>query len=290
MLVGSIEAGGTKFVCAIGNDNYQIKDVTYIPTETPDVTLPKVIAYFKKFNIEALGIACFGPLELRTSSEKYGYITTSPKLDWRNVNFIGTMKEAFDIPMYWTTDVNGSAYGEFVMSRLSNEKINSLAYYTIGTGVGAGIIYNGEFIGDIGHPEMGHVSVKRHPDDQDFVGICPYHSDCLEGLISGPTFEARLGQRGDRVSHSNPVWQIMAYYLAQALVQTTLTIRPGKIVLGGGVLNTDFLDKIRIEFSNLLNGYVPVPPLEQYITMPAIQNNGSATIGNFALAIKRLQD
>lgn len=289
MLIGSIEAGGTKFVCAVGNDNYQIQDITYIPTETPEKTLTKVVAYFKKFDIQSLGVASFGPLELRTSSDRFGYITSSPKLEWRNVDFIGTLKRDLDIPMYWTTDVNGSAYGEFVMSRLSNEGINSLVYYTIGTGVGAGIIYDGNFIGDIGHPEMGHVNVKRHPDDLQFKGVCPYHSDCLEGLVAGPSFEARLGKRGDKVSHKDPVWQIMAYYVAQALVQTTLTIRPGKIVLGGGVMNQDFLEKIRIQFSALLNSYVEVPPLEHYITMPSIQNNGSATIGNFALAIKKLQ-
>lgn len=288
MLVGSIEAGGTKFVCAVGNDNYQVQDISYFPTETPEKTLSKVINYFKQFKIEALGIASFGPLELRTSSTKYGHIMTSPKLDWRDADFLGTLKKEFNIPMFWTTDVNGSAYGEFVMSRLSNENINSLVYYTIGTGVGAGIIYNGNFIGDIGHPEMGHVPVKRRPEDANFKGTCPYHSDCLEGLVSGPTFEARLGMRGENVSKTHPVWKTMANYVAQALVQTTLTIRPGKIVIGGGVINDSFIQLIRDEFKIILNGYVDVPPLDQYITTPSIKDNGSATLGNFALAIQRL--
>lgn len=290
MLVGSIEAGGTKFVCAVGNDNYQIKDVVHIPTESPEKTMQNVIKYFENFKIEALGVASFGPLEGRTSSKKYGYITTSPKLEWRNVDFLGMLKKYFDIPIYWTTDVNGSAYGEYVMSILSNEQINSLVYYTIGTGVGAGIVYDGKFIGDLGHPEMGHVTVKRCKDDLDFDGICPYHSDCLEGLVSGPTFEARVGKRGNLVSHSDPVWQTMAYYVAQALVQTTLTIRPGKIVIGGGVINSDFLEKIKMQFTKIINDYVTVPEINQYIIMPTIKNNGSATVGNFALAIKKLQN
>ncbi|CUS25572.1 fructokinase [Paucilactobacillus oligofermentans DSM 15707 = LMG 22743] len=290
MLIGSIEAGGTKFVCAIGNDNYQIQDVTYIPTGKPEETLDKVIEYFKRFDIKALGIASFGPLELRHNSNKYGFITTSPKLDWRNIDFLGYLKKEIDVPTFWTTDVNGSAYGEFVMSRLSNANINSLVYYTVGTGVGAGIISDGKFIGDIGHPEMGHVSVKRHPDDLDFEGVCPYHSDCLEGLVSGPTFEARLGKKGKDIPHNHPVWNIMAYYVAQALVQTTLMCRPGKIVIGGGVTNEDFLIKIRNQFIDILNGYIPVPNINEYITSPSINDNGSATIGNFALALKKLNE
>lgn len=289
MLVGSIEAGGTKFVCAVGDDNYNIVDKHYFLTEDPEVTLTKVTKYFKNFDIKALGIASFGPLELRKDNSKFGYIMASPKLGWRNVALYDILKRKLSVPIYLTTDVNGSAYGEFITSRLSGEKINSLVYYTIGTGVGAGVIYDDKFIGDLGHPEMGHVNVKRHKKDLDFVGICPYHGDCLEGLVSGPTFEARLGQRGETVSTTNPVWNIMAYYVAQALLQSTLTFRPSKIVLGGGVMNLTFLEKIKEQFVELLNGYVNVPTLDQYITMPLVAHNGSATIGDFALALKKIE-
>lgn len=290
MLVGSIEAGGTKFVCAVGNEDYSIKDSVHFPTTTPEETLRKTIDYFKQFEVEAIGIASFGPIEQRKNHPKYGYITKTPKKHWANVDFVGTLKKELDVPMFWTTDVNGSAYGEYIMSTLSNEKIDSLVYYTIGTGVGGGAIENGHFIGNIGHPEMGHTFVKRHPDDLNFKGICPFHGDCLEGLVAGPTFDARLNKPGKDVPLTDHTWDIMAYYVAQAAIQVTLILRPDKIVFGGGVVSEAFLDKVRAQFSELLNGYVDVPDLDKYIMMPLVKNNGSATVGDFALAIRELQE
>ncbi|MBB1070397.1 ROK family protein [Limosilactobacillus sp. RRLNB_1_1] len=287
MLLGSIEAGGTKFVCAVGNINYQIKDSIHIPTTTPEETLQNCIDFFKKFDdLSAIGIASFGPIEIRRSSPKYGYITNTPKKGWQDVDFVGTLKKVFDIPIAWTTDVNGSAYGEYVLSTLFNRQIHSLVYYTIGTGVGAGCVIDGKFVGELGHPEMGHIRLKRHPDDLNFKGICPYHGDCLEGLVSGPTFDARLDKKGKDVPLTDHVWDIMAYYVAQAALNSTLMFRPGQIVFGGGVVSEEFLKKVRKEFKKLLNDYVAVGDVEEYITMPLAQNNGSATIGNFALALK----
>lgn len=289
MLVGSIEAGGTKFVCAVGNDDFQIREQTIIPTTTPAETLAKTADFFKKYDVKAIGIASFGPIEVRKSTPKYGYITNTPKQGWQDTDFVGYLKRRLDVPLFFTTDVNGSAYGEYVMSVLSNEKINSLVYYTIGTGVGGGAVINGEIAGSIGHPEMGHVMLKRHPDDLEFSGICPFHGDCLEGLVSGPTFEARLHKKGATVSLVDPVWDIMSYYVAQAALQITLILRPDKIIFGGGVTSEGFLKKVRRDFSRLLNDYVAVPNLENYLTMPTIQNNGSATVGDFALAQELLK-
>ncbi|MFT8338560.1 fructokinase ScrK [Schleiferilactobacillus harbinensis] len=287
MQLGSIEAGGTKFVCAIGDENYRIHNQTVIPTTTPAETLAKVAAYFSQFpEMKALSIASFGPIEIRRNSEHYGYITDTPKPGWRDTDFVGTMKQHFAGPIYWTTDVNGSAYGEYVLSALFNENIESLVYYTIGTGVGAGVIVDGRFLGTLGHPEMGHVYVKRHPADRDFKGICPFHGDCLEGLVSGPTFEARTGKKGQDVPLTDPVFDIVAYYIAQAAIQTTLTVRPNKIIFGGGVMSESLLRKVRREFKRLLNNYVAVGDLDHYLTMPQAKNNGSATIGNFALALR----
>ncbi len=287
MLLGSIEAGGTKMVCAVGNTNYQIKDSIHIPTATPEETLGKIIDYFKQFdNLSAIGIASFGPIEIRRSSPKYGYITDTPKPGWSNVDFVGPIKKALNVPIAWTTDVNGSAYGEYLMATLFNRRIHSLVYFTIGTGVGGGAVIDGHFVGEQGHTEMGHIRVKRHPDDLDFKGICPFHGDCLEGLISGPTFDARLGKPGKEVPLTDHVWDIMAYYVAQAALDTTLMYRPAQIVFGGGVISEDFLKKVRAEFKKLLNDYVEVGDLDQYITMPMAKNNGSATIGDFALALQ----
>ncbi len=135
---------------------------------------------------------------------------------------------------------------------------------------------------------MGHIRVKRHPDDLGFPGICPFHGDCLEGLVSGPTFEARTGKKGQDVPLGDHVWDIMAYYVAQAALDTTLMMRPGKIIFGGGVVSEPFLAKVRDEFAKLLDNYVEVGDLTDYITMPLAKNNGSATIGNFALALKAI--
>ncbi|GEO67926.1 fructokinase ScrK [Levilactobacillus spicheri] len=287
MQLGSIEAGGTKFVCAVGNEDYRTLDKVRIPTTTPQETLDQTVAYFKKFpDLKAIAISSFGPIELRRNSPKYGYITDTPKKGWANTDFVGRMKQDFDIPIFWTTDVNGSAYGEYVMSTLFNEKVDSLVYFTIGTGVGAGAIINGKFVGSMGHPEVGHVRLKRHPDDLDFPGICPFHGDCLEGLVSGPTFDARVGKPGKDVPLTDHVWDIMAYYVAQAALQETLLLRPDKIVFGGGVVSEPFLVKVRAEFAKLLNGYVDVGDLNDYIVMPKVKENGSATLGDFALALR----
>ena len=290
MLLGSIEAGGTKFVCAIGNENYQIKDQITFPTTTPAETLQKTVDYFKQFAVDAIGIASFGPIEVRKTAPNYGYITDTPKKGWANTDFVGRLTKTIKVPVFFTTDVNGSAYGEYVMAQLANEDVDSLVYYTIGTGVGGGAIINGKLVGSLGHPEMGHVKVKRHPNDMNFAGVCPFHQDCLEGLVSGPTFETRLNKPGKEVPLSNPVWDIMSYYVAQAALQATLILRPDKIVFGGGVTSEQFLEKVRRDFKALLNDYVHVPSLEKYITMPEIINNGSATVGDFALAKRLLRE
>ncbi len=289
MLLGSIEAGGTKFVCAVGNEDYRIIDSTKFPTTTPEETLQKCIDYFKQFkDLRAISIASFGPIEIRRNSPKYGHVTNTPKPGWADTDFVGTMKKAFDLPIAWTTDVNGSAYGEYVLSTLFNQRLNSLVYFTIGTGVGGGAVIGGKLVGDLGHPEMGHIRLKRYPDDLNFKGICPFHGDCLEGLVSGPTFEARTGKKGQDVPLEDPVWDIMAYYAAQAALDTTLMMRPNKIVFGGGVVSERFLKMVRAHFKKLMNDYVSVGNLDEYLVMPLAKDNGSATVGNFALALKEL--
>ena len=281
---GSVEAGGTKFVCAVGDEQGRVFDQIQFPTENVKKTLRKVIDYFLENPVSAIGVASFGPIQICQDASDYGFITRTPKHGWRQTNVVGTLKRYLHVPIYWTTDVNGAAFGEYVERRKQKPGLNSLVYYTIGTGVGAGCMINGKFLGGVGHPEMGHVLVKRHPDDVSFAGICPFHGDCLEGLVSGPTFKARLGISGENVLLNHPVWRIMSYYVAQAVVQTTLTIRPERIVFGGSVSNETFLNMVREELTQLLNGYVEIPPLEKYISSPIIPENGSATFGNLLLA------
>ncbi|MGM0123537.1 fructokinase [Enterococcus sp. AZ194] len=281
-LFGSIEGGGTKFVCAIGNEQLEVVEKVVFKTTTPEETLQKVIKFFEGKSVSAIGMGMFGPLENRLTHEKYGYITSTPKEGWADVDVVRPLKEALDVPIYFTTDVNSSAYGEFI----SREKADGLVYYTIGTGIGAGIVLNGEIVGVTGHPEMGHVSVKRLADDAEFEGVCPYHKDCLEGLASGPTLEARLGIRGENVALDHPVFEIIGNYIAQACVQVTLTIRPNIIVLGGGVMSPTLLEIVKKEFKKTLNNYVEIENMDTYLSLPAVVENGSATIGNFALAKK----
>lgn len=289
MLFGSVEAGGTKFVCAVGDENYQVKDMVQFPTTTPEETLTKTVEFFQKYpEVKAIGIASFGPIEIRKDSPKYGYVTTTPKPGWKDADFLGTLKKHLDVPMAWTTDVNGSAYGEYVAYKDAGQELSSLVYYTVGTGIGAGIVIDGKLVGAKGHPEMGHVLVKRHPQDLDFKGVCPYHGDCLEGVAAGPSFKARLGIPGQDVPFDNPTWDIVAYYVAQAVMQATLTVRPDKVIIGGGVASETFLQKVRAQFSEMLNDYVEVGNLDEYIVMPKVANNGSATLGDFALAKQAL--
>ncbi len=283
-LYGSLEAGGTKFICAVGNENFEVVEKVQFPTTTPKETLIACIQFFTKFeNLVGLSIGSFGPIDIDLDSKTYGYITNTPKPNWANVDVVGTLKNALEIPVYFTTDVNSSAYGEMV----ARKDINTLVYYTIGTGIGAGVIQNGKFVGGLGHPEMGHYYVSKHPLDikHDFKGVCPYHDGCLEGMAAGPSLEARMGIRGENIDKDSPVWDVQAYYIAQAAIQATVTFRPDVIVFGGGVMSQEhMLERVRKQFVTLLNGYLPTPKVEDYIVTPAVSNNGSATFGNFVLA------
>ncbi|MGQ4037906.1 fructokinase ScrK [Streptococcus dysgalactiae] len=284
-LYGSIEAGGTKFVCAVGDEEYTVVDKTQFPTTTPEETIAQTIAYFKAFEADLAGIAIgsFGPIDIDPSSETYGYITTTPKPGWANVDLLGRLSTAFEIPFDVTTDVNSSAYGE----ALARPGVESLVYYTIGTGIGAGAIQKGEFVGGLGHAEAGHTYVMAHPEDVEhgFLGVCPFHKGCLEGMASGPSLEARTGTRGELIEQDASVWDVQAFYIAQAALQATMLYRPQVIVFGGGVMAQDHMVmRVHEKFKTLLNDYLPVPDLPDYIVTPAVADNGSATLGNFALA------
>ncbi|CQR24245.1 transcriptional regulator/sugar kinase [Streptococcus varani] len=284
-LYGSLEAGGTKFICAVGNEDFEVIEKVQFPTNTPAETIEETVAFFKKFEQDLTGIAIgsFGPIDIDLDSPTYGYITSTPKPNWSNVDLLGQIAQEFNIPFYFTTDVNSSAFGEAMV----REGVDSLVYYTIGTGIGAGAIQRGEFVGGTGHTEAGHTYVALHPYDIEhgFTGVCPFHKGCLEGLASGPSLEARTGIRGELIEADSEVWDVQAYYIAQAAIQATLLYRPQVIVFGGGVMAQEHMVKrVHETFETLMNGYVPVPDLADYIVTPAVAENGSATLGNFALA------
>ena len=261
-------------VCAIGNENGEIFERVSIPTESPDVTMPKLIAYFADKEIEALGIGCFGPIDLNRNSETYGCITTTPKLAWKNYNIVKAFQDALRVPVGFDTDVNGSALGEATWG-ITKGLQNSM-YITIGTGVGTGIITNGGLLHGMLHPEGGHLLLSRHPKDS-FEGTCPYHKNCLEGLAAGPAIEARWGEKGTQLADRKEVWELEAYYIAQALVDYIMVISPQRIVIGGGVMHQEHLmPLIREEVKRQLAGYIDTKELsdiDQYIVLPSLNDN-----------------
>lgn len=287
MLYGIIEAGGTKFICAVADENSVVERVS-IETTTPKETMPQVIAFFKKYDLASMAIGCFGPIDIRKKSPTYGYILQTPKIAWQNYNFLGEIKKYFDIPVFWETDVNVAAFGESVQGAAVDN--DSCIYLTIGTGVGGGYVANGDFLPTLLHPEMGHFQLKRLPGDT-FEGICPFHSDCVEGLFAGPAIEARMGKKAFDIAADDPVWDIIAQYIAQALQAYTMILSPEKIILGGGVMKQEQLfPLIRKYFLEYINGYINFESLgvsmEDYIVPPGLPDY-SATVGCIEIA-KRL--
>lgn len=284
MLFGALEAGGTKMVLAIGNENGEIIEQTSIPTETPSVTIPKVIEYFKQKEIAALGIGSFGPIDLDKNSDTYGYITSTPKLAWANYDMVGNIKKVLSIPIGFDTDVNGSALGEATWG--STKGLASSIYITIGTGVGVGVYQNGGLLHGMLHPEAGHILLSKHPKDN-FEGLCPFHPNCFEGLAAGPAIEKRWGKKAIELKDNSEVWELEAYYLSQAIVNYILTLSPHRIVLGGGVMHQEQLfPLIRGQVAELLNGYIKTPQLQnldQYI-VPAALNDDQGIMGCIQLA------
>ena len=281
-MYGAIEAGGTKFVLSVGDEALEIIDQLTIPTVSPEETMPLVIEFFKQFekNLLAIGIGSFGPIDVNPESSTYGFITQTPKLKWRNYDFLGNIQKAFpNVKTAWTTDVNASAYGEYAV----RDGVENLVYYTVGTGVGGGGVKQGKFVEGISHPEMGHIPVKKHADDS-FDGHCPSHGDCLEGLASGPAVEARFEKSAKDIPADDPYWDIQAYYIAQSAYTTTLLLAPEMIIYGGGVMKVEgLLEKVRLAFDKLNQGYMSTPDLEKYIVSPKLEDS-AATIGCFAMA------
>jgi fructokinase len=290
MRVGAIEAGGTKFVCGIGNEEERIEDWIQFPTEEPGVTLSQAIEYFRGKGIERLGIGSFGPIDIDRSSSTYGYITTTPKPGWSGFDFVGTLHEALRVPIGWDTDVNAAALGEATWG--AAQGLDSCVYYTIGTGVGVGVYAEGQLVHGLVHPEGGHVLTRRHPEDA-YAGHCPYHGDCLEGMAAGPALEARWKTRGNELSIDHPAWAVEAFYIAQAVTGTILTLSPKKIILGGGVMKQEQLyPMVRREVMNNLNGYVSakeiLTDIDRYIVPPGLGDK-SGLCGALALGLNELR-
>jgi len=291
-LIGGIEGGGTKFVCAVGSGPGDIRDEIRYPTGAPEEAIGRALDFFSAHgDVEAVGIACFGPLDPDPSSPTFGHVTTTPKPGWANTEFAGVVGRALGVPVGFDTDVNAAALAE---SRWGAARgLSSCLYLTVGTGIGGGALVEGGLIHGMMHPEMGHVRIPHDTAADAFPGVCPYHGDCLEGLASGPAIQARWGRPADTLPPDHPAWRLEAHYIALGLVAYIVTLSPQRIILGGGVMSQQHLfPLIRAEVQDLMNDYIQTPAMQagidSYIVPPGLGNR-SGVLGGFALATDALQ-
>lgn len=289
MLYGAIEAGGTKFILGIGDEQGNLVKRQRIATQCPEKTLGEAVAFFADYPIVSLGLGCFGPLELLEESPRYGYITTTPKKQWVSFDILGTLKRQLGIPIALSTDVGAAALGEITYGAFRSQQ--TLLYLTIGTGIGGGYVINGQIHNGMLHPEIGHIQINRQSEDL-HPANCRYHENCLEGLAAGPAIESRTGLPGDQVPDDHPVFPLISDYIAQALATCILVLSPSKIVLGGGIMERAFLFQlIRQNTLVHLNGYLETEALEHietYIVPPSLGSH-SGIMGCLALAQKAAQ-
>lgn len=290
-LYGGIEAGGTKIVCAVGTGPDDLRDEIRFPTTTGDEVLARCIEYFQaqqaKEPLSAIGIACFGPLDPDPRSPTYGYVTTTPKPNWANYDFVGTLRRNLDnIPVGFDSDVNGAALGEHRWG--AAQGLDTFTYITIGTGVGGGGLVGGQLMHGLMHPEMGHMTVPHDKTVDPYEGYCIYHKDCWEGLACGPAIRDRWGIGGHELPADHPAWDLEAHYIALGLVNIITILSPQRIILGGGVMDQPQLfPLVRQKTGQRLNGYIQKPQLDegldQYIVPPGLGNR-AGVLGAIALA------
>lgn len=287
---GGIEGGGTKFVCTVASGPGDVRLETRFPTTTPEETIGRAVAFFKEAQqqvpLAALGIASFGPVDLDPASPTYGYITATPKPGWAWADFLGRLKAAFDLPMGFDTDVNAAAVGEARWG--AGQGLDPLLYFTIGTGIGGGVIVNGAPLHGLVHPEIGHILLPHDRLKDPFPGFCPFHQDCFEGLAAGPAMQARWGVRAETLPADHPAWELEADYIAMAMADMVVSFSPRRIILGGGVMQQAGLyPMVRRKVVQILNGYVHsksiTEQIDRYIVPPGLGNQ-AGMLGAIALA------
>jgi fructokinase len=290
-LYGGIEAGGTKFVCAVGSGPGELAAEARFPTTTPAETLAATIDFFqtqqaKLGPLAAIGVGSFGPVDPQPGSATYGTITSTPKPGWKNADIVGPLARAFHLPVGFDTDVNAAALGEGLWG--AGQGLNNLVYITVGTGIGGGGLVDGRPIHGLLHPEMGHMLLPHDRQADPFAGSCPFHGDCFEGLANGPAMALRWGQPAETLPPDHPAWPLEAHYLAEGLANIIYALSPQRIVLGGGVMGqAQLFPMIRAEVARLLNGYIQSPWIharaDEYIVPPGLRGR-SGVLGAIALA------
>lgn len=290
-LYGGVEAGGTKFVCAVGTGPQDLRDVVRFPTTTPQETLAQVIDYFQgraeKYGpLDAVGVGSFGPVDLNPASKTYGFITSTPKPGWKQAEVVGVLKRALHLPVGFDTDVNAAGFGEGRWGAARG--LDTFIYLTIGTGIGGGGLVNGKPMHGLLHPEMGHILMERNLSADGFMGVCPYHGYCFEGLASGPAMQAHWGQPAETLPANHPAWEVEAHTISLALASFIMVLSPQRIILGGGVMQQKQLfPLIHQDVPKILNGYVQAPQIleniAEYIVEPGLGTQ-SGILGALALA------
>jgi len=272
VIYGGIEAGGTKFVCAVATAEGRVWDRVQFPTESPVPTVAQAVEFFRKHEgLTGIGIASFGPVDLAA-----GRITTTPKPGWRNFAIVDALREKLGVPVAFDTDVNGAALGEWKWG--AAQGLDTFLYLTVGTGIGGGAMVGGKLVHGLHHPEMGHI---RPPHDGSFAGVCPYHGDCLEGLACGKAMEERWGKPAGELPADHPAWKEEARLLACGLVNWICTLSPKIIVIGGGVMKQAALfPMMRANVETMLNGYVPIPEI-----VPPALGDDAGVLGAVALCL-----
>jgi fructokinase len=274
---GAIEGGGTKFVCAVGTGPDDLV-ITQFPTTSPEATIHSAVTFLKERSggrLQAVGIGSFGPVDLRPSSTTFGYVTSTPKPGWQNFNFAGAVRNGLDVPVGFDTDVDAAALGEARWG--AAQSISDFLYLTVGTGIGAGVIVNGQILHGLVHPEVGHIRIPHNRQRDPYPGCCPFHGDCLEGLACGPSMEKRWGKPASELPIDHPAWALEAHYLALGLANWVCTLSPKRMILGGGVMQQQSLfPLVRAELIRLLNGYVRstelIENIERYVVPPKLGN------------------
>jgi fructokinase len=285
-LYGLVEAGGTKFVVGIAAAPDDIRETVRFDTISPNETIGATIAWLRAAQsrigaLSSIGIASFGPVQLNRRAANWGHITLTTKAGWSNSDFGGRVARELGLPVGFDTDVNGAALAESRWGAGRGQP--ACVYVTIGTGIGGGAIIDGKPLHGLSHPEMGHIRVPRHPDDMEFAGSCPFHGDCLEGLASGPAIKARWGASLSELRPDHPAHDIIAWYLAQMAVTLQSILEPGRIILGGGVMETPLLlENVRSTASALGRGYFVGKP-EDIIVPPGLGDK-AGLLGGLALA------
>jgi fructokinase len=282
VIYGGIEAGGTKWVCAVGQGPEDLERVTVIPTTSPAETLEAAAQFFADDgDLAALGVGSFGPVDLSR-----GTITTTPKPGWANTEVVASLSAALSLPIAFDTDVNAAALGEARWG--ASVGLDTFCYITVGTGIGGGAMANGRLLHGLSHPEFGHMRVPHDRRRDPFDGVCPFHCDCLEGLASGGALEARWGRRSEELAEEDEVWALEAEYLAHGILNVVAILSPERVVLGGGVMQSPrLLDLVHERVVELAAGYFPLPEpassIDDYIVRPALGDR-SGVIGALELA------